>query len=440
MRSGRLRILAEGQVKPLKPQRRAQGKGKCSAKHSAPCPQSSRQDQLVAPLTPFQLFFKQTGLTNTADFLKDPAAAFFSHPDTDVGLPTPLIPQPLITQQLGPGLLTNPTQQLGVALPCQETSKDQAPEELSDPLPQGQQINFSYLSSPIVHKNSQAGRIVTMAQVHAQERETSPGAHLHVLTGNPSNYELPISMGNATEVHNDTGYVKTHQQSTPIPRSNFNTQGNNESLDIGSEVITGLEDSWLQSLSITNNKDLGEALDLKTFDLVNPKDQQSSYPLVVGSIKNSITTHQQEITFNSIIEISSEMSKIQSLEELIVKSNSIASPSNNIRSESINREILFKNPTHAGHPTCEIGDLTRLHTSLLNALHTSTAVLNMQSDELDLQMDLMKVMATCIAGINHKLDSLAIRPTEQNSNHQHFPCNCGPILDKLSLSRDSAGS
>ncbi|KAJ1117699.1 hypothetical protein NDU88_005896 [Pleurodeles waltl] len=271
MRSGRLRTLADGKVKPLKPQRRAQGKGKCSAKHSAPSPQSSRQDQLVTPLTPFRLYFKQTGLTNKADFLKDPAAAFFSNPDTDMGLPTPLIPQPLITGEL----LTNPTQQLGLALPCQETSKDQAPLEVSDPLLQGQQINFSYLSSPIAHKNSQAGRIVTMAQVHAQERETSPGAHLQVLTGNPSNSELQISTGNATEVHNDTGYVKTHQQSTPIPRSNFNTQGNNERLDIGSEVITGLEDSWLQSLSITNNKDLGEALDLKTFDLVNPKDQQS---------------------------------------------------------------------------------------------------------------------------------------------------------------------
>ncbi|KAJ1156875.1 hypothetical protein NDU88_009592 [Pleurodeles waltl] len=199
MRSGRLRTLAEGKVKPLKPQRRAQGKGKCSAKHSEPSPQSSRQDQLVTPLTPFQLYFKQTGLTNKADFLNDPTAAFFSNPDTDVGLPTTLIPQPLITGQLGPELLTNPTQQLGVALPCQETSKDQAPKELSDPLLQGQQINFSYLSSPIAHKTSQAGRIATMAQVHAQERETSPGAHLQVLTGNPSNSELPISTGNATE-------------------------------------------------------------------------------------------------------------------------------------------------------------------------------------------------------------------------------------------------
>ncbi|KAJ1107303.1 hypothetical protein NDU88_004695 [Pleurodeles waltl] len=205
MTSGRLRILAEGKVKPLKPQRRTQGKGKCSAKHSAPCPQSGRQERLIAPLTPFQLYFKQTELTNKADFLKDPAAAFFSNPDTDVGLPTPLIPQPLITGQLGPGLLTNPTQQLGVALPGQETSKVQAPEELSDPLLQGQQINFSYLSSPIAHKNSQAGRIVTMAQVHAQEQETSLGAHLQVFTGNPSNSELPISTGNATEVYNDTG-------------------------------------------------------------------------------------------------------------------------------------------------------------------------------------------------------------------------------------------
>ncbi|KAJ1161794.1 hypothetical protein NDU88_002275 [Pleurodeles waltl] len=431
MRSGRLEILAEGKVKPLKPQRRTQGKGKCSAKHSAPCPQSSRQEQLVTPLTPFQLYFKQTEFANKADFLKDPAAAFFSNPDTVVGLPTPLTPQPLITGQRGPGLSTNQTQQLGVALPGQETSKVQAPEELSDPLLQGQQINLSFSSSPIAHKHLQAGRIVTMAQVHAQERETSLGAHLQVLMGNPSSSKLPISTGNETEVHNDTGYVKTHPQSTPIPWSNSNTHGNNERLVIGSEVITGLEDSWLQSLSITNNKDLGEALDLKTFDLMNPKDQKSGHPLVVESIENSITTHQQERTFNPIFELSSEMSKIQSLEELMVKSSSIASPSNNIPSESINREILFKNPAHADHPTCEMGDLTRLHTSLLNALHTSTVVLNMQSDKLDLQMDLMKVMATCIAGINHKLDPLAFHPTEQNSNLRLLPCNCGPILDKL---------
>ncbi|KAJ1123699.1 hypothetical protein NDU88_002167 [Pleurodeles waltl] len=38
-----------------------------------------------------------------------------------------------------------------------------------------------------------------MAQVHAQEWETSPGAHQQVLTGNPSNSELPVSTGNATE-------------------------------------------------------------------------------------------------------------------------------------------------------------------------------------------------------------------------------------------------
>ncbi|KAJ1216599.1 hypothetical protein NDU88_004200 [Pleurodeles waltl] len=71
------------------------------------------------------------------------------------------------------------------------------------------------------------------------------------------------------------------QQSTPISQSNLNTQGSNERLDMGFEVATGImEDSWLQSLSITNNKDLGEALDLKTLDLMNPKDQYLNKPLL----------------------------------------------------------------------------------------------------------------------------------------------------------------
>ncbi|KAJ1103639.1 hypothetical protein NDU88_001060 [Pleurodeles waltl] len=56
----------------------------------------------------------------------------------------------------------------------------------------------------------------------------------------------------------------------------------------------------------------------------------------------------------------------------------------------------------------------------------------MQSDKLDLQMDLMKVMAIHIADINRKLDLLAIRPLEQISSQQQAFCNCGPVIDKLS--------
>ncbi|KAJ1158512.1 hypothetical protein NDU88_011200 [Pleurodeles waltl] len=68
--------------------------------------------------------------------------------------------------------------------------------------------------------------------------------------------------GISTEVHNDIVHEGMRQQSTPIPRLNLNTQGSNERLDMGFEVATGImEDSWLQSLSITINKDLGEALD-----------------------------------------------------------------------------------------------------------------------------------------------------------------------------------
>ncbi|KAJ1159999.1 hypothetical protein NDU88_000501 [Pleurodeles waltl] len=48
-------------------------------------------------------------------------------------------------------------------------------------------------------------------------------------------------------------------------------------------------------------------------------------------------------------------------------------------------------------------------------------------------MDLMKVMAIHIANINRKLDLLAIRPLEQITSHQQAFCNCGPVIDKLSM-------
>ncbi|KAJ1202699.1 hypothetical protein NDU88_006496 [Pleurodeles waltl] len=59
----------------------------------------------------------------------------------------------------------------------------------------------------------------------------------------------------------------------------------------------------------------------------------------------------------------------------------------------------------------------------------------MQSDKLDLQIDLMNIMATHITDINRKLDLLAIRPTEQkcNTDQQQEFCNCGPIIDKSSM-------
>ncbi|KAJ1109010.1 hypothetical protein NDU88_006379 [Pleurodeles waltl] len=57
----------------------------------------------------------------------------------------------------------------------------------------------------------------------------------------------------------------------------------------------------------------------------------------------------------------------------------------------------------------------------------------MQSDKLDLQMDLMNVMAIHIANINRKLDLLAIRPLEHISSQQQVFCNCGPVIDKLSM-------
>ncbi|KAJ1117679.1 hypothetical protein NDU88_005876 [Pleurodeles waltl] len=336
----------------------------------------------------------------------------------------------MATGQLGLEVSTNPTQQLGEDFPVQEAPKRLALEVHND-CSAHERLNISRVtSSPIVRKNLQAGSIVIAAQVHVQERESLQSDQQQGASVNPSNSEPLITTGILTEVHNDPVHEGMRQQSTPITRFNLSTQGSNERLYIGFEVATGtMEDSWLQSLSITNNKDLGEALDLQTFDLMNPKDQYSKQPLLVVSTEYSSSILQQERPPNSIIEISSGISKLQQDVEAMARSNLTIPPL-----ETINREskILSKSSTHAGYPSSDMEDLTQLHASLLNALNTSTTVLNMQSDKLDLQMDLMKVMAIHIADINRKLDMLAIRPLEQKSSHQQAFCNCGPVIDKLS--------
>ncbi|KAJ1125034.1 hypothetical protein NDU88_003530 [Pleurodeles waltl] len=429
MRSGCLRLPTKGKVKTSRPQRGAQRKENCSAQS----PQNSRPDQQALPLTPLQVYLKKTGFSNKSTFLKDPAAAFFSNLDTDVDLPTPLVPQPMATGQLRLEVLTNPTQQLGVDLPVQEASKRLTPE-VHNYRTAHERPNVSRVtSSPTVRKNHlQAGSIVTTAQVHVQERESSQSDQQQGASINPSKTELLLSTGISIEVHNDIVHKGMRQQSTPFSRSNLNTQGSNERLDMGFEVATGImEDSWLRSLSLINNKDLGEALDLKTLDLMNPKDQYLNKPLLVGSTEYSSSIPQQERPPNSIMDISSGIRNPK--HDVVAMARSILTIS---PLEAINREgktFFSKSPSHAGSPSSEMEDLTRLHASLLNALHTSTTALNMQSDKLDLQMDLMNVMAIHIADINRKLDLLAIRPLEQISNQQQAFCNCGPVIDKLSM-------
>ncbi|KAJ1166117.1 hypothetical protein NDU88_006526 [Pleurodeles waltl] len=338
----------------------------------------------------------------------------------------------MATGQLRLEVPTNPTQQLGADLPIQEASKRLAPE-LHNVRTAHEQPNISRVtSSTTVCKNLQAGSIETTAQVHVQERESFQSDQQQGASINPSNTELLLSTSISIEVHNDIVHEGIHQQSTPISRSNLNTHGSNERLDIGFEAATGkMEDSWLQSLSITNNKDLGEALDLKTLDLMNPKDQYLNKLLLVGSTEYSSFTPQQERPLNSIMEISSDISKPQHDVVAMARSILIISPM-----ETINREgkkTSSKSSSQAGYPSSEMEDLTRLHASLLNALHTLTTALNMQSDKLDLQMDLMNVMAIHIANINRKLDLLATRPLEHISSQQQVFCNCGPVIDKLSM-------
>ncbi|KAJ1092086.1 hypothetical protein NDU88_005200 [Pleurodeles waltl] len=362
MRSGCLRLPAKGKVKTSKPQRGAQRKENCSAQS----PQNSRSDQQAPPLTPLQVYLKKTGFSNKSTFLKDPAAAFFSNLDTDVDLAT-LVPQPMATGQLRFEVPTNPTQQLEVDLPIQEASKRLTPKVHNDRTAHERPNVSRVTSSPTVRKNLQAGSIVTNAQVHVQERESSQSDQQQGASINPSNTELLLSTGISIEVHNGIVHKGMRQQSTPILRSNLNTQGSKERLDMCFEVATGImEDFWLQSLSIANNKDLGEALDLKTLDLMNPKDQYLNKPLLVGSTEYSSSIPQQERPPNSIMEISSGIRNPQ--HDVVAMARSILTLSS---LEAINREgktFFSKSPSHAGYPSSEMEDLTRLHASLLNAI------------------------------------------------------------------------
>ncbi|KAJ1105488.1 hypothetical protein NDU88_002894 [Pleurodeles waltl] len=249
-----------GQTRPQRPQS-TQKKEKCPAQG----PQSSGLDQLVLLFTPLQVYLKKSGVTNKFAFLKDPAAAFFSNPDTDEGLPTPLVPQTLGIRQSGFDASTNSIQYLGLDLPLLEVPKKQAFKEYYASLVHERQNNLRVTSSPIAHKNLQVGSTLIMAQDHAQEGKTLQGDQQQGTTVNSSNTVPPVISGNLTEAYNNTVHAGIRQQSAPIPWSNFESQGIKERLDIGFDASTGnIEDSWLQSLSITNNKALGEALDLKT--------------------------------------------------------------------------------------------------------------------------------------------------------------------------------
>ncbi|KAJ1089926.1 hypothetical protein NDU88_003066 [Pleurodeles waltl] len=194
----------------------------------------------------------------------------------------------MATGQLSLDVPTNPTQQLRADFPVQEASKRLAPKVHNDRTAH-ERLNISRVtSSPTVCKNLQTGSIVTTAQVHVQERESSQSDQHQGASINPSSTELLLSTSISIEVHNDIVHEGMHQQSTPISPSNLNTQGSNERLDMGFEAAPGkMEDSWLQSLSITNNKDLGEALGLKTLGLMNPKDMYLNKPLLVGSTEYS---------------------------------------------------------------------------------------------------------------------------------------------------------
>ncbi|KAJ1130237.1 hypothetical protein NDU88_008593 [Pleurodeles waltl] len=176
--------------------------------------------------------------------------------------------------------------------------------------------------------------------------------------------------------------------------------------------------SLVQSLSITNDKALVEAVDLNTFDLSNIKEQYLSPSQLSEKANQSLAVLQQEKVSNLIIEVSSDMSELQQNIGARELSNINTPVTNNSPPDGSNRNSKTPPRSHlpAEFSSCKLGDLAWLHASHLSALHTSTSVLNMQLDKLDLQIDLMNVMATHIADINRKVDMLAIWPPVPKAN------------------------
>ncbi|KAJ1107026.1 hypothetical protein NDU88_004423, partial [Pleurodeles waltl] len=255
----------------------------------------------------------------------------------------------------------------------------------------------------LVHASTIMNRYQSIGQQNTQLITT--------VTDKPHSLQLPITLENQADAPNNSLFIGTRQQSTPMLQQSRDTQGlKRRPKACNSLSITELEDSWLHSVSIKNDKDLVQALDLKTFVSPNIKEQHLDQLLRLQETNQCSTTLQQKKgihygyrSFKRLERSTPTKGTNEPNNMDIPASNTSLPDTNNSENPPIRQHL-------AGPNSCKVGDLTWLHSLLLSAIHTSTTILNMQSDKLDLQIDLMNVMASHIADINSKLDKLANWP------------------------------
>ncbi|KAJ1082238.1 hypothetical protein NDU88_002406 [Pleurodeles waltl] len=128
---------------------------------------------------------------------------------------------------------------------------------------------------------------------------------------NPHGLQLPIILEDQTEAPKDSLSIVTHQQSTPMLNQSPDTQGLKRRPEACSCLFTSeLEDSWLQSISITNDKALVQALDLRTFVLPDTKQQHLDQSPWLQEAMICSTTLQEKKASTTVIEIASGWSDL----------------------------------------------------------------------------------------------------------------------------------
>ncbi|KAJ1184516.1 hypothetical protein NDU88_001322 [Pleurodeles waltl] len=154
------------------------------------------------------------------------------------------------------------------------------------------------------------------------------------VTDKPHSLQLPITLENMTDAPTDSLFIRTRQQSTPMLQESPDTQGFKRRLEaFNSLSITELEDSWLHSISVTNDKDPVKALDLKTVVLPNIKAQHLDKSQRLKEANQCSTAPQQKKVSTTGIQVSNGWSDLH---------REVDSPTEGTN-ESINMDISGSN-------------------------------------------------------------------------------------------------
>ncbi|KAJ1087591.1 hypothetical protein NDU88_000758 [Pleurodeles waltl] len=253
--------------------------------------QSGNLDQPAPLPTPFQAYYKKPCSNGKFALLKDPTAAIYS--DVIEGLLTPMAPQILGSMQMQQGAFVDKTSSINPAplvirstsdqrskleSPLQKSAEKQpaVDPDLNLDLPLEQPVDLQDMrmssSNDLTKKKPQANSTLIKAQVHvstttmAHSIEEQDTQLIATTTDNPHGLQLPIIFEDQSGVPKDSLFIETHLQLTPMLHQSQDTQGLKRRPEACSGLFTTeLEDSWLQSISITNDKDLIQALGLRTF-------------------------------------------------------------------------------------------------------------------------------------------------------------------------------